>query len=174
MHIQEFSHLLDQLSGSTFVSLDTVTIPTLKGGKKNPQQGRIVKVGRGHKVMIFTNKNKNAYEAKVNRERVKEGNTEEFKVAPLKWGEHRKDSPLIDHNGKVYLQVMFIKSGEVSYEMDGEPIDKDDIIGLPVVKDSGRQELSKENMVVIRAYDVQNIRAMRAFGEEVGAPVPAA
>lgn len=173
MHIQEFNHLLAQVQGSAFVALDTVTIPTLKGGKKNPQQGKIVKVARGHRVQLFTNKNRNAYEAAVNRKRAKEGQAADFKVAPLQWGKHLPNSPLIEHNGKLYLQVMFHGSGDVSYEMDGKPIAKDDIMGLPEVKDSGRQGVAKENMVTIRAFDIQNIRAMRAFGEEVGTPVPA-
>ncbi len=170
MHIQEFNHLLKQISGSTFVSMDCVTVPALKGGKANPQKDRVVKVSKGHRVQLFTNQNKNAYEAKVNRERAAEGKPADFKVAPLQWGKHLPNSPLIEHNGKLYLQVMFHKAGESSYEMDGKPIDKDDIIGLPAPSGSGRQGLD-ETQVTIRTFDVANIRAMRAFGEEVGTPI---
>lgn len=171
MHIQEFNHLIQQISGSTFVSMDCVTVPVLKGGKSNPHKDRVVKVAKGHRVQLFTNQTKNAYEAKVNRERAAEGKTPDFKVAPLQWGKHLPNSPLIEHNGKLYLQVMFHKSGTTSYEMDGKPIAKDDIIGLPEVKGSGRQGLDDDNAVQIRSFDIANIRALRAFGEEVGTPL---
>lgn len=174
MHLAEFNHLLEQVQGCTFVSLDTATIPALKGGKANPHKDRVVKIARGHRVMLFTNKNRNAYEAKVNRHRVAEGKAPDFQVAKLQWGTHRPNSPLIDHNGKVYLQMIFHESGEVHYEMDGQPIAKEDIQGLPEDKGSGRQGLADENKVVVRAFDVSNILAIRAFGEEAGNPLPLA
>lgn len=171
MHLQEFNHLLEQLSGCTFVSIDTVTIPELRGGRKNPMKGRIVKIARGHRVMLFTNKNRNAYEAKVNRHRIAEGKTPDFKVAPLQWGRHLPNSPLIEHNGKIYMQMIFYEAGEISYELDGKPIHPSEIEGLPGGSGSGRQGLADDNAVVVRSFDIQNIRAMRAFGEEVGAPL---
>ena len=52
--------MLDQLSGNTFIGLTTETTPKLKGGKKNPLQGRITK-RTVSVVQIFTNQNGSAY-----------------------------------------------------------------------------------------------------------------
>jgi hypothetical protein len=174
MKIQQFNHLLAQIAGCTFVSLDTTTVPALKGGKSNPHKDRVVKIAQGHRVMLFTNKNKNAYEAMVNRRRAAEGTEEPFVVAPLQWGEHLPNSPLIKHNGKLYLQMVFIESGTCHYELDGKRIDKSEVIGLPEDKGSGRQGLSEEAKVVVRAFALDSILAIRAFGEEAGNPLPLA
>lgn len=172
MKLAEFNHLLAQVQGNTFLSMDNVTEPKLTGGKKNPHQGRVVKKTVGNRVQIFTNKTKNAYEAMVNRRRQAEGNNEPFAVAPLKWGTHLPNSPLIEHKGDLYLQVIFHEAGKSTYLLDGKEVDKSEIQGLPEPKGSGRQELSDENQVVVRTFKLESILAMRMFGEEVGTPLP--
>ena len=73
------SALFSQVSGSSFVGIDTVTVPVLTGGKKNPHAGRVTKVMVGASVMVFQNKNSNGYENMVQRRLAKEGkNPESF------------------------------------------------------------------------------------------------
>ena len=43
------------LNGATFIGIDTLTAVKLKGGKKNPMQGRVTKVMRNASTMCFSN-----------------------------------------------------------------------------------------------------------------------
>ncbi|MDV7396332.1 hypothetical protein RZS08_33365, partial [Arthrospira platensis SPKY1] len=65
--------VFDQLEGGTFVGMDTETSVVLKGGQKNPQQGRITKQMTGATVMCFSNTNGSAYDAMVKRRLEQEG-----------------------------------------------------------------------------------------------------
>ena len=157
-------NLTDAMSGGTFASIDTITDVKLTGGKKNIQQGRVQKQVIGSRVQIFQNKSVNAYEAKVKRELAKEGQlTSNFKLSPRQWGERIKDVPYVEHKGNYYLEVIFIKSGEVTYLLDGAPIDKADVIGIPVVKASGQGGL--KDQVIIRTYACNSIVGIRVLGQ---------
>ena len=88
MNLETARNALATLSGGTFVGLDTVTVPVLKGGKKNPMQGRVTKVMRGATVMCFSNQNGSAYNAMVQRRLAAEGkDPESFELSPRAWGE---------------------------------------------------------------------------------------
>ena len=49
------------LNGATFIGIDTLTAVKLKGGKKNPMQGRVTKVMRNASTMCFSNNKTNGY-----------------------------------------------------------------------------------------------------------------
>lgn len=158
-------HLTDALSGGTFANIDTITDVKLTGGKKNTQQGRVQKQVIGSRVQIFQNKNINAYEAKVKRELAKEGQLpSNFKLSPRAWGERVKDAPFVEHKGNYYMEVIFLKAGEVTYLLDGAPIDKADVVGIPVVKPSGQGGL--QDQVIIRTYACDSITGIRVLGQE--------
>lgn len=158
-------HLTDPMQGGTFASIDTITDVKLTGGKKNIQQGRVQKQVIGSRVQIFQNKNINAYEAKVKRGLEKEGQLpSNFVLSPRAWGERVKDAPYVEHKGNYYLEVIFIKSGEVTYLLDGAPIAKEDVIGIPVVTASGQGGL--QDQVIIRTYACDSITGIRVLGNE--------
>ena len=74
---------IQNVSGASFIGLDTLTEVTLAGGKKNPQQGRITKRMKGASVMVFQNKNINGYEAMVHRRLLTEGkDPADFQLSP--------------------------------------------------------------------------------------------
>jgi len=157
-------NLTDTMSGGTFASIDTVVDVKLAGGKKNEQQGRIQKQTIGSRVQIFQNKGINAYEAKVKRELAKEGKLpSNFVLSPRQWGERVKDVPYVEHKGNYYMEVIFIKNGETTYLIDGAPIDKADVVGLPVVKPSGQGGLEKQ--VIIRTFACNSITGIRTMGQ---------
>lgn len=155
----------DALAGGTFVGMDTETPVKLKGGKKNPQQGRVTKLMQGATVMCFSNTNGSAYNAMVQRRLAAEGkDPESFELSPRAWGERVAGTPFVTHKGKTYLEVIFLQSGKVQYQLDGAPVDAAQIQGLPESKSTGGQG-GLENKVVIRTFDVQNILELRANGE---------
>lgn len=57
--------VLDKLRGVSFIGLDIETLVKLKGGKKNPMQGRVTKRVSGSTVLVAQNKNTNTYQNMV-------------------------------------------------------------------------------------------------------------
>ena len=75
------------VNGSSFVGIDTLTEVKLTGGKKNPQQGRITKKMAGASVMCFQNKNINGYAAMIGRRLLAEGkDPSSFVLGERAWG----------------------------------------------------------------------------------------
>lgn len=155
------------LNGATFIGIDTLTSVKLKGGKKNPMQGRVTKVMRNASTMCFSNSKTNGYENMVKRRLEQEGkDASSFVVGPRVWGSRIEGTPFVEHNGSMYLEVIFMKAGEVEYFLDGAVINKSDIEGLddPIVNDEGQGGVN--NKVVIRTYSLDSITAMRSNGAE--------
>ena len=149
---------LEKLSGNTFIGLTTETNVKLTGGKKNEMQGRVTKRTVSN-VSVFQNKTTNAYENK----RLKAD--ADFVLSPRAWGERVQGTPFVTHKGKDYLEVIFNSVASVEYFLDGEPVAKGDIEGLPAPRPSKAEEAG----VVIRTYGLDSIREIRAFGNEVKA-----
>lgn len=166
MKLAQIHALLNSINGNTFAAMDTITDVKLKGGKKNPFQGRVVKRTTGNRVQLFTSYK--GYQNMVNRRLAAEGKVADFESKPLPWGQRVDDSPIIEHNGKFYLQVIFQKGGESEYLVDNKVVFKDTIEGLdekPI--QSGRQGLDDENTVVVRTFALDSIREIRMMGEVV-------
>ena len=143
------------LKGSSFVGLDTLTDVKLLGGKANPMQGNVQKAVIGSSVMIFSNKNSNGYENMVCRRLKQEGKETEFEVKPRTWGIRIENTPLVAHKDEYYLEVIFLKSGQSSYFLEGKPIKKELIQGLDNKAESEQGGL--DNKVIIRSYKVSSI-----------------
>ncbi|MFA7408558.1 MAG: hypothetical protein WCY93_12160 [Anaerolineaceae bacterium] len=173
MNRAQLQEVLDQVKGSTFAGLDTKTEVKLKGGKKNPHQGRVVKVTTGSNVILFANTQCNSYESMVKRRMVAEGkDPEEFQVGKRAWGTRVGNSPIIEHNDKTYLEVIFQHPGKTTYYLDGEETPKDQIEGLEVTKTADPEKEDKsqggiENKVVIRTFSLDSIEHIRLKGQEL-------
>ena len=152
------------INGASFVGLDTHTDVPLTGGKKNPMQGRVTKRMVGASVMSFQNKNFSAYEAMVKRRLEAEGKQpEDFVLSERAWGVRVPNMPIVEHKGNYYLEVIFLKPGTVTYYLDGNPIDKQDIEGL---KDAAAGEQGGlENKVIIRTFAADSITELRIDGQ---------
>lgn len=161
--------ILDHLSGASIISLDTVTVPKLKGGKSNPHKDIVAKVMTGAQVMIFSNKNSNGYDNMVKRRLAAEGkDPESFVLGPRSWGTRLPNTPIVHHINKAgeerhYLEVIFLKAGEVHYELDGVVTPADQIQGLDDKEEAEQGGL--DNKVIIRTFAVDSIQSIRAFGE---------
>jgi len=150
--------LLDEnVSGATFISIDTETEPKLKGGKSNPLQGRVKKIMTGASVMVFQNKNINGYDAMVKRRLEKEGkDPASFKLSPRKWGTRLPNTPIVEHKGQYYLEVIFLNSGEVHYEVDGVRTPAAQIEGLVAERQEAVQG-GLSDKVIIRTFKVSSL-----------------
>lgn len=156
------------INGAAFVGIDTQIDVKLTGGKKNPMQGRVTKRMIGANVMSFQNKNFSAYEAMVHRRLVAEGkNPGAFVLSERAWGVRVPNMPIVEHTKdgatKYYLEVIFLKSGTVSYYLDGNPIAKSDIQGL--VENEGGEQGGLDNKVIIRTFAAESITELRVDGK---------
>ena len=157
-------NLLANVNGNTIISIDTITTPTLKGGKSNPMQGKIRKVMIGANVMVFTNKHVNGYEAMVNRRLEKEGfDPGSFQVGPRAWGKRIDGTPFVEHNGQLYLEVIFLRPGKVHFMYGARPIDRSEIIGLDEKEEAHQGGL--RNKVIIRTFKADSIEAITINGQ---------
>jgi len=159
--------ILAQLNGASFASLDTETVVKLKGGKANAMQGRVKKQNTGASIMVFQNKYNNAYSAMVKRRLEKEGkDPETFELKPRQWGERIPETPLVEHNGELYLEVIFLKSGKSTYTLDGKPIIADDIVGLEVQKESEESQAGLKDKVIIRTFKLASVKRLKIGTKE--------
>ena len=93
--------------GTNFIGFDMKTKVVLKGGKKNPMQGKVDKIHEGFSGMIFSNKDSSAYENMVNRRRALAGLPTDFTSGKLPWGTKMPGTSVIEHNGAAYLQIIY-------------------------------------------------------------------
>lgn len=153
--MHKIEQILSDINGATFLGIDSMTDVKLKGGKKNPLQGRVTKRQTGSSVMVFTNKNSNGYRNMVERRLAQEGkDPADFQLSPRTWGERLPNTPFVEHNGKKYLEVIFLRAGPVEYLVDGIVTPRSEIEGLedPVVNPEGQGGLSEENRVQLRTF----------------------
>jgi len=160
------TNILAEVNGGSFISIDTTTTPTLLGGKKNPMKGRVKKHNTRANVMVFQNKKANAYDNMVKRRLLAEGKDPDlFKLSPRAWGTRLQGTPLVEHKGALYLEVIFLASGQTSYTLDGQPIDKADIQGLNDKPVEGKQG-DLEDKVIIRTFKLDSVTRL-AIGDKV-------
>jgi len=172
MKFETLKEILEKnLNGAGFIGLVAQTPVKLKGGKKNPQQGRIYKVIKNGNCILFQNKQKNGYSNMIRRRLEKEGiDPDNFKLGKRPWGKRLPNLPIVEHKGNYYLEAIFNQAPKVEYLIKDEngfrPISKDEIIGLPETKKAGKQGgLSDKNKVVIRTFKVDNIKELHFNGE---------
>lgn len=169
---QKFAKIFDNVNGSSFVGIDTLTEVPLLGGKKNAHQGRVTKRSVGNSVMVFQNKSSSSYGDMVQRRLVKEGlDPASFELKPRTWGERIPETPFISHfkdnETHFYLEVIFLRPGTSSYFLDGKPIDKKDIVGLKVEDERNPESQGGlENRVIIRSFKLSSIEKVRIDGME--------
>lgn len=152
-----------KLAGGTFVGLDTLTQVKLKGGKKNAMQGRVTKRMTGASVMCFSNNNSNAYENMVRRRLAAEGkDAASFELGERAWGQRIAGTCFVEHNGKHYLEVIFMHAGTSEYLLDGAAIARSAIEGLEDA--AAGEQGGLENKVVIRTFALDSVTTLRANG----------
>ena len=160
----------NNVNGATFVSINTNTEQKLTGGKKNPLQGQVRKVTENASVMVFQNKSVNGYDAMVKRRLEKEGKSaESFKLSPRTWGTRMDDQPFVEHKGQHYLEVIFLKSGESHYEVNGKKTPANLIAGLPAPKLEGKQG-DLNDKVIIRTFKTSSITKVNINKESYNGP----
>lgn len=160
--------IMADLKGTTIVGITTETNVKLKGGKKNPFQGRVTKRMLSGNCMVFCNQLSNGYENMVKRRLEKEGmNADGFTLGKRVWGNRVINTPFVMHKGQLYLETIFIQKPKgIIYLVDGVETPKDEIEGLPVEKPVEGKQGGLEDKVIIRTFKTDNIKSLRYGGKE--------
>lgn len=166
MDYEILKEIVENFKGTTFASIDTVSEVKLKGGKKNPFQGRVTKKTVGSQV-ILSNTPESVYANMVKKRLVEEGKDfEKFELKPRTWGTREGNTCFIDHNGVKYLEVIFTKGGKSAYFVDDVETPAEDIEGLENEKKVNEESQGGlEDKVIIRTYKAESISAIRAGGQ---------
>ena len=152
--------LLEAVNGATFISIDTSTEPRLKGGKKNAYKGITRKIMTGANVMVFQNKSINGYDAMVKRRLEKEGkDPASFSLSPRTWGTRLPNTPIVEHKGQYYLEVIFLNAGDVHYEVNGVVTDPATITGLDLDHTEAKQG-GLNDKVIIRTFKIDSLTSI--------------
>lgn len=167
---------LSALKGVSFVGVTMETEVKLTGGKKNPMLGRVTKVSEVQAMVAKTAEDVSVYQNAVNKRLIAEGKDGNFEAGHLPWGSWKDGlfGLIIENTPKStgikgdYIRLAVLNTiSKPQYLLDGKPVDKSEIEGLPVKKTEGKQGgLSEENKMIIRSPKVESILAIRAFGEE--------
>lgn len=158
--------LLHHVNGASFIAISTATRPLMnktingKGTGDNPHYGRIIKSQTDSSVLVFQNKTTNGYRNMVQKRLATEGKDPfDFAISQRRWGTRIKDLPVVEHEGELYLEVIYLTPGPVQYLFDGKPIDRSDIIG---VRDYGPPEQGgldrKVQLRVVKFSSLTNIK----------------
>lgn len=170
--------VLATLRGTMFVGIDTVTAVKLPGGAKNIHQGRVFKVTTGWRARISQNKFVNGYENAVKKQMLEEGkDPTTFELGPRTWGTRIPETPLIEHEGNYYLEVIVDGTTDSYYLLDNKKVEVDtDESGQKYLKNSKNELLTLlpkvygsseeaqggvEDKVIIRTLKLDSILNLR-------------
>jgi len=157
-NIAKMSDLLKQTRGATPVSLIVETEPELVKPKTNPLAGRLRKRSYINGMIGWH------YANSVNRQLAREEKDAEFEAVPRKWGQRLPNSPLVEHNGKLYLETKVEKVYDTKYILDDKEVTKEEIAEyLRGKTESSRQGTEKQ--IILRDYALDNIKEIRIKGK---------
>jgi hypothetical protein len=138
----------------TKVELVTSTEPDMtkstEAGDKNPFTGRIRKRTRLSCYLC------SHYSTEVNDQRAREGKPADFKPKRRVWGKSIEGTPLIEHQGQLYLEYVVEHVAQVLYEVDGVTVPESLVEPwLKARPTSSRQGVDRE--IVIRTAKLANV-----------------
>lgn len=179
----EMRKMLFNVRGSKPITISTKTKPSLVGGKKCPFVG-VEKIAIINVMINFD------YTKSVNRQRMREGNSEEFVASERKWGAtlhtynevsggtrnipfvaKNVDSDVISEedfmnlpDSDLFLNVKIEKNVGYEYVLNGEVQDKDEVNKhLRPSTPSSKQDVEKE--IIPRSYSWVNVTEIVMSGE---------
>jgi len=158
----DFVELLSNIRGATIVTIETKTEPRLLAkhpatSEPNPFKDNIVKISHVNGMINWT------YVNSVNNQRAREYLTPDFQPLPRKWGRRISGSPLVEHEGNLYLEMKVQRSLSHCYEtFDGRALDPAMVESYLPQRKPGRQGVEGE--VILRDYSLANVVSIKMGG----------
>jgi len=154
----ELMSAIATIKGTKIATIVTETVVKLNGGKSNHMQGQVTKRTSGGNIILGAN-----YARMMQKKYNLQGNGQVFCSSPAAWGERIKGTPFITHKGEIYAELIWLTPPSKSeYFLNGKPIAKEDIIGLPS-KNSARNE-----EVVLRRVKLSSITGFKCGKIKIG------
>lgn len=156
--VDELQQILINTKGSKFVGFVALTVPDMKK-TNNPYFNTLQKETSIYNAIINW-----TYETSVNKQRIREGKEPDFEALPRVWGSRIKGTPLVEYNGKYYLEVRMGNVKAQRFLNNGIEISKEEIEPfLRIKKNEGqRQELDKP--IILRDYELRSIKEIKMGG----------
>ncbi len=156
--------LATSFNGASPVGLTINTAPDMKGGKSCPYAGR-VRVETTFGGFVGFN-----YQRAVNKRRVAEGKEGDFVPSKRPWGVRVEGTPLVEHNGKLYLEYTTLKTHSARTFLDGVEV-HDEATLKDIAKwrreSSNAAHQGLETEFKVRTVALENIRSIRCMGEDI-------
>lgn len=162
MKYEEVSKIMEQINGSVYATIDTLSEVKLKGGKANPFHGRVTKYNTGS-LVVLSNSSENLYGQLVKARMIAEGkDPEDFQLKPRLWGKRIENTSFIEHNGTIYVEVIFVKSGDSIYLVDGVQANPLEIDGLELDKPVNEESQGGiEEKFAVRTFKLDSIEKLK-------------
>jgi hypothetical protein len=145
-------NLLNKFHGCTFATIDSET---------SPSPG-IRKIETGKRVILFKSPH---YADMVKRRLIEAGkDPNNFVIGEMPWGQRVPNSPLIEHRGKTYLQVVELVEGQSKYFLLGMEQRPEDLGIRPRRTNQG---LPEGDEVIVRCYSLDSITRIVLMGQTV-------
>jgi hypothetical protein len=157
----ELETLLRNVKGTTAVTVTAVTTPRMNktvDGQANPLYGRVTKRTIRNCMIGFR------YENSVNNQLEREGKERGFQAMPRKWGQRVAGTPLVEHNGGLYLECKVERDLEERYLIDGHFVPHHYVEPF-LAKRSTTSRQGVDKAVVMIDVALENIEQIRMFGE---------
>ena len=153
---QLIEHLVTETSGTTFVTIDISTVPSMRK-TDNPFFGKIRKLQTMNGVIGYS------YTDAVNRIAEKEG--KDIRPSqPRTWGEASSDNIFVNHKDKMYLKIKVESVKNIRYiqtdtneEIPREQLEK----FLPGKSEKSVTQSDLNGEVIERTIAVENIKVIR-------------
>lgn len=148
--------LLRGVYQATIVTIEARTKPRLMArhplnGRPNPYRGA-TKVATVNGMLCWR------YSRAVNRQRGREERTPDFQALPRAWGVRLRGTPLVEHQGELYLELKVERVLHCRYESaGGKAIDAGDIEPYLRRRPPGASRQGLEREIVLRDYALANL-----------------
>lgn len=153
---KELIDMVNDIKGVTFVSVLVHSEPKMRK-TDNPYLGAT-------KVVTLSGAIGFDYQNSVNLQLGRENKDTDFVAQPRSWGTHEKN--WITHKGNYYLSVKVQGTSDSDFIYEGNKINKD--ILEPFLYESKKPHTQEalDTAVTVRDVKIDNIKCIRAFGEE--------
>ena len=90
----------------------------------------------------------------------------DFVVGERKWGTRIPGTPMIEHKGDYYIDMIYRKAGESSFRNGGKLIDESELLGYTKSAPKPEAQGGVDKKVVFRTTKLDSIVAIRIGGKE--------
>lgn len=153
INIDELASILFNINSPTPAKIFAETIPSMSP-KNNPYFKNTVKLSEKMVKIAFN------YTEDVNIQRAAEGKDFDFIANSRKWGKKIGNTPIVVHNGVMYMETCLLKNLKTCYFYNGKKINENSLIKFfPPKRHNTNQKL--KNQIIINDFKLTSIKQIQ-------------